>query len=75
MVTNEVLNEKIDNLRETVEKYHADNKESWEDYQKFKFKTIVDIVGLKFKSGVWGFIAGAIPASTVLIYLLIKYKT
>lgn len=31
-----------------------------------------DIAALKVKSGVWGFIAGAIPSAVAIIYMLVK---
>ena len=37
-------------------------------------KVCVDIAGLKVKSGIWGAVAGAIPASIIAFYLLIKNK-
>ena len=35
-------------------------------------KLAVDMAMLKVKSGVWGAIAGIIPAALVIIYLLLK---
>ena len=34
----------------------------------------IEIAKLKVKSGVWGALAGAIPASIILIYMYVKNK-
>ena len=34
----------------------------------------VDIAGLKIKAGIWGAIAGAIPATVALLYLILTKK-
>jgi len=34
----------------------------------------IDIATLKVKSGIWGFIAGVIPATCMFMYLYIKGK-
>jgi hypothetical protein len=35
-------------------------------------KLAEDIAALKVKSGVWGFVAGAIPSAVAIIYMLVK---
>ena len=68
-----VLNE-IKNLNEKVDNYHKEFNEHIEKYNKFVIKTVIDITGLKFKSGVWGFAAGFIPAAIVAVYFMVKTK-
>ena len=59
------LNEKIDKI----------DKDNERDHGKFFYKInklTADVAALKVKSGVWGFIAGAIPASITFVILYIR---
>jgi hypothetical protein len=42
------------------------------EVEKSQQKIQIEIAMLKVKSGVWGAIAGAIPATVVAIYIIIK---
>ncbi len=59
------IHEKIDGINEDNKKAHG------EIFTKLNAMA-ADIVALKVKSGVWGFIAGAIPASITFIVLYIR---
>lgn len=48
--------------------------ECYENQQKAAQATQVEIAMLKVKAGVWGLLAGAIPATIALIYTLLKSK-
>lgn len=59
------LNEKIDKIDKDNERDHG------EFFSKIN-KLTADVAALKVKSGVWGFIAGAIPASITFVILYIR---
>jgi len=75
-VVTRYLEAELSRLRDTMEKHHDTTNEKLQriiaEISAFKVNASADISALKTKSGVWGFIAGAIPATVVLIVLLIR---
>ena len=62
----------VNSLIENITELKTNHKELWEYLHKELTEIKVEIAMLKVKSSVWGFLAGAIPAATVLIILMIK---
>ena len=61
-------------IHEKIDEINVDNKkEHGEIFSKLNAMA-ADIAALKVKSGVWGFIAGAIPASITLVILYLRSK-
>ncbi len=59
-------------IHEKIDEINKDNKkEHGEIFTKLNAMA-ADIVKLNVKSGVWGFVAGAIPASIALLILYIR---
>ena len=45
-----------------------------EKHQEAQQKIVVDIAMLQVKSGIWGLLAGLIPATIAIIYTIVKTR-
>ena len=68
----ETLDLHFKTLNEKIDEINKDNKEEHGEIFSKLNAMAADIAALKVKSGVWGFIAGAIPASITFIVLYIR---
>lgn len=68
----ETLDLHFKTLNEKIDEINADNKKEHSEIFSKLNAMAADIAALKVKSGVWGFIAGAIPASITFVILYIR---
>ena len=68
-----MLTSQMEKLKGREEKMDENREEHGKLFSKMN-SLAEDVAALKVKSGIWGFIAGAIPTAATFMYLYVKGK-